>query len=50
MHKVQQKLSRNHPLVQNLAEFCLIQIIDIEMSIGLVWLPSVRDHFRHMWE
>ena len=28
----------------------LIKIFDIEISIGLLWCPSVRDEFRYMWE
>jgi len=25
-------------------------IWDIEVSIGLMFLPSIRDEFRYMWE
>ena len=25
-------------------------MFDIEVSIGLLWAPSQRDNFRHMWE
>ena len=31
-------------------EFYLICIWDIEISIGILFAPSTRDEFRHMWE
>ena len=31
-------------------EYALQTILYIEISIGLMWIPSVRDDFRHMWE
>ena len=33
-----------------MTEKILCIIWDIEVSIGLLWLESVRDKFRHMWE
>lgn len=31
-------------------EYYLQTVFDIETAIGIVWLPSVRDRFRYMWE
>jgi len=31
-------------------EDMLVTLIDIELSIGLVFCTSVKDFFRYMWE
>ncbi len=36
--------------VWHLMEVDQLEIFDIEIKVGLLFFPSMRDSFRHMWE